>query len=102
MPMTPGERILTNWMAETGNGMVRHGPKLSAAIDMALDAKDLEIVELKKSLVSNAITTAHDEISNVLYNSVVGECKHCWQHYRGDLVENCKWCGETQPAARDR
>lgn len=48
MPMTPGEKILVNWMVETGNGMVRHGAKLSEAIDAALEAKDLEIAELKK------------------------------------------------------
>lgn len=59
MPMTIGQKILTNWMAETGNGMVRHGPKLSEAIDAALDARDKEIECLRAQL--NALPVKYDK-----------------------------------------
>ena len=68
MPMTQGEKILINWMAETRTGIVRHGPQLSEAIDPALEAKDVQIIALTKALVAS-------EISNVLSTNIVGECK---------------------------
>lgn len=66
MPMTPGERILVNWMTETGNGMVRHGGELSAAIDDALYAKDAEIAELKEALASKTSTMTFDDMDQIL------------------------------------
>ena len=64
--MSPGEKILVNWMAETGNGMVRHGGKLSDAIDAALEAKDLEIAELKKNSTSNKHIMTGEEMDQIL------------------------------------